>query len=924
MDRAKNRTTLPLAKNLRMFIIPVLLIVIYLHQGNSFVMSVPIGEVVPSYSKVIEGSNLTLNCTLKSYAVTPLNSSALYFVAVYMNVPQVIDPAFYHILTRQTLQLVLTNVRREDGETFKCYMNDSDLTNKSDTPIGIADVDIGRPPNPIVNVSVVSENFDNMIVGWCPTVSQLDPVDSNLTWAIDNDVYSGNCSVWKITGGYHCACIFCGSTSLTCPGDIKQNFYKFQTYNITITSFNYYGSTTTSLQVYTDSAIVKPGPVINITATPLSSHSLQASWKFPADPSVLALKYEINIFSEWGLNSTIDAGPNTSWLITDLTPSTSYAVAVRCKPPEGGYWSDDSVTSAKTMEDVPAVAPESPVGFFRTSICSEKDDCPVTIFWKLINASLQNGVIRGYQLTVESTLCTTTSCNISVNGGNTTSADIRLSDGVSSWVRLVACTSVGESPPHYIFFPPYFKSLPSVDVQGLYAEYTTEDRLEIFFSWNYIDTVDNYTLMYCAGKQTDKTHCMSSPVSATLPQHQTNFTMSHGNTDHVYALSANYRNGTSGLTPNWICIYDYSGLPAMPDLKSTAQVSDTSIKVVWSPLICTTDNNRVRVLNYTLSYMNNSTLEGASVTLPGNVTEYTITDLTPEVEYMLILRGVSRSGPGQVATAPIITDPAKPVSIVVPVAVAVAVAVVVIIVIIGVVYACRKSHKWFNSVAITPPEKYENKDTVTETVCSNNNYAALSDSGNNLHTCVDLSVATSASVMLDCDSPMPSCQNSLHDVLMIQNESAHLEEELLVSSSIQNDSHPTTTVHSESIDSISSNKTTSTSCESDQSIQTYTTAVANPGTSPESPSFHCPLISHLPPVGDHLPDHDDISLQLQPSIEESTQDLSDSYGYSQARRCNKLDSSVDSSSSCDDYKSVRFKEGSFDEPIGEPIAPQLA
>lgn len=95
----------------------------------------------------------------------------------------------------------------------------------------------------------------------------------------------------------------------------------------------------------------------------------------------------------------------------------------------------------------------------------------------------------------------------------------------------------------------------------------------------------------------------SSPISATLPQHQTNFTMSPFNAEHVYALSANYRNGTSGLTPNWICIYDYSGLPAKPTLKSITQATDTSIKVVWLPLTCTTDN-RVRVLNYTLSYSN--------------------------------------------------------------------------------------------------------------------------------------------------------------------------------------------------------------------------------------------------------------------------------------------------------------------------------
>lgn len=131
------------------------------------------------------------------------------------------------------------------------------------------------------------------------------------------------------------------------------------------------------------------------------------------------------------------------------------------------------------------------------------------------------------------------------------------------------------------------------------------------------------------------------------------------------------------------------------------------------------------------------------------------------------------------------------------------------------------------------------------------------------------------------------------------------------------------TEHSESIDSISSDKTTSTSCESGQSIQTYT-AVANPGTSSESPSDHSLQINYSLD-GSHHPHHDDIPLQLQPSIEEPTQDSSsDSYGYSQAHPYKHLVSSVDSSSSCDDYKTVRFKEGSFVEPLGDPIMPQLA
>lgn len=47
----------------------------------------------------------------------------------------------------------------------------------------------------------------------------------------------------------------------------------------------------------------------------------------------------------------IDVGANTSWILTNLTPHTNYTVAVRCKPVEEGYWSDDSIAYGVTLED---------------------------------------------------------------------------------------------------------------------------------------------------------------------------------------------------------------------------------------------------------------------------------------------------------------------------------------------------------------------------------------------------------------------------------------------------------------------------------------------------------------------------------------------------------------------------------------------
>lgn len=63
------------------------------------------------------------------------------------------------------------------------------------------------------------------------------------------------------------------------------------------------------------------------------------------------------------------------------------------------------------------------------------------------------------------------------------------------------------------------------------------------------------------------------------------------------------------------------------------------------------------VLKDIIPYMfTDSTLDGVNVTLPGSVTEYTLTGLIPEVEYTLTLKGVSRSGPGPATTESIKTS----------------------------------------------------------------------------------------------------------------------------------------------------------------------------------------------------------------------------------------------------------------------------
>lgn len=99
--------------------------------------------VEPSSSTIVKGSTLAIKCTLTAYNATSLRSEALYFTSSYNNVPSTVNSTYYHIRNESTMEMVIPDVKRETGGTFKCCINDSDFTTASDTLIGMASVAVG-------------------------------------------------------------------------------------------------------------------------------------------------------------------------------------------------------------------------------------------------------------------------------------------------------------------------------------------------------------------------------------------------------------------------------------------------------------------------------------------------------------------------------------------------------------------------------------------------------------------------------------------------------------------------------------------------------------------------------------------------------------------------------------------------------------
>jgi len=95
-------------------------------------------------------------------------------------------------------------------------------------------------------------------------------------------------------------------------------------------------------------------------------------------------------------------------------------------------------------------------------------------------------------------------------------------------------------------------------------------------------------------------------MQIVLPSNVTSVTVSKVKMDWVFSLAGNTVHGSTGLTANWLCKYDYHATPSVPRLLFAANVSTDSIVIQWAPLTCDVDN-KARVLSYVIQRLNNVT-----------------------------------------------------------------------------------------------------------------------------------------------------------------------------------------------------------------------------------------------------------------------------------------------------------------------------
>jgi len=96
-------------------------------------------------------------------------------------------------------------------------------------------------------------------------------------------------------------------------------------------------------------------------------------------------------------------------------------------------------------------------------------------------------------------------------------------------------------------------------------------------------------------------------MQIVLPSNVTTVSLPRVNDGWVFSVAGNTARGSTGLTRQWLCKYDYDATPTEPQLLSvTRQSTADSVIVRWAPLHCDSSNT-ARILRYVVHCTNNET-----------------------------------------------------------------------------------------------------------------------------------------------------------------------------------------------------------------------------------------------------------------------------------------------------------------------------
>ncbi|KAI0230771.1 hypothetical protein LSAT2_018869, partial [Lamellibrachia satsuma] len=343
----------------------------------------------------------------------------------------------------------------------------------------------------------------------------------------------------------------------------------------------------------------------HLEAESYTSRSIQLNWTQPEgfDPDRFDVIYEIQYEGQWDNEPkvTFEVSNHLTHMLTNLHPYTLYNVSIRCRLDASHFWSDPLTTQVTTAEEAPSVSPTIPPGSFRIQPCSRDDDSyrNVTVFFQSVMKEYRNGVILRYRVLFHKVHHLTSSV-LWVNASSLSATLTGLDPGHGYIISVEACNSAGRSPTAIVSITDT-KHLP-LPPADLVAE-RSETWSHIAFSWAppspSLAPVNNYTFFWCERLAHSKHECQGPLHYRIIAGNVTEIDHLVTHDADVYALSANSDSGSSGMSKDWICVYDYDGLPGKPVFSFDGGVGARNVTLSWQPPSCS-PRNRGRVVSYML------------------------------------------------------------------------------------------------------------------------------------------------------------------------------------------------------------------------------------------------------------------------------------------------------------------------------------
>lgn len=431
------------------------------------------------------------------------------------------------------------------------------------------------PPREIIDFQCISENFESLYCSW------ISPDNISTQYNVSYSDYRGSYVVQTAQAVNKTKRKYCLWSVNTIPA-YRRDAKEFTFY---INSTNELGFATEIKNLTDHFSIVKPAAVMNLSTVNVSSHHIKLQWEVHNN---LVLEYfgeyEYKIVCDLIIKTNRSKHINTlqhyshnlskhnkvvTFNLTDLPYAhMQYKVRVYMKPDRASekFWSEPSEIHIYTSSEVPRKPPDVASGSFH-QVTFEKDR-QIQLYWKELEENEQAGSNFSYSICIKHGECYKKTGG-SLRLDHAAKEDIE----ISIWAENEIGKSINGS---YIFIP--FGSTPQVSSLTKHTYINGTNKL----SWIGLDNVDNYTVFWCP--YIIKNDCTDRINYTVIGAHENHFIITlPRDTVYQFAISANYRNATHGMT--WTKCTTHEDLPLSDfnvKFKDYSNLTETSVKLYWS------------------------------------------------------------------------------------------------------------------------------------------------------------------------------------------------------------------------------------------------------------------------------------------------------------------------------------------------------